>query len=240
MRMNAVNPFSDPEFKKQLLEKEKGGAVDHNSAEDYEILQPADDDISKEFKSVIGNAPKIPNAKEIKNIILDASAISANQKEQKALELTQKLNQVFTEYNKEYGLDLHVDFSSLSNTLVNVADPKSRHILELYVSEIFKSIRPILILNMISKLCLCIDYILDPKKLFGGEFTLQDSFIACEKIMQFISQLEEMRDQIQISGSDLELKKIAEETGNQELASPEAQKTVQEFLKLFQKEQGIE
>lgn len=235
MRMNAVNPFSDPEFKKQLLEKEGKAA----NSDDYEILQP-EEDLSGEFKNIISSAPKIPHSKDIKNIIMDASAISANQKEQKALELTQKLNQVFTGYNKEYGLDLHVDFSSLSNTLVNVADPKSRHILELYVSEIFKSIRPILILNMISKLCLCIDYILDPKKLFGGEFTLQDSFIAVEKIMDFISRLEEMKSDIQVSGSDLELKKIAEETGNQELASPEAQKTVQEFLKLFQREQGIE
>ena len=235
MRMNAVNPFSDPEFKKQLLEKEGKAAT--SSGDDYEILQP-EEDISKDLRGIIAGAPKIP--KQVSNIIMDASAIASNQKEQKALELTNKLNQVFTRYNKEYGLDLHVDFSSLSNTLVNVADPKSRHILELYVSEIFKSIRPILILNMISKLCLCIDYILDPKKLFGGEFTLQDSFIAVEKIMDFISRLEEMKSDIQVSGSDLELKKIAEETGNQELASPEAQKTVQEFLKLFQKEQGIE
>lgn len=235
MRMNAVNPFSDPEFKKQLLEKEGKAAT--SSGDDYEILQP-EEDISKDLRGIIAGAPKIP--KQVSNIIMDASAIASNQKEQKALELTNKLNQVFTRYNKEYGLDLHVDFSSLSNTLVNVADPKSRHILELYVSEIFKSIRPILILNMISKLCLCIDYILDPKKLFGGELTLQDSFIAVEKIMDFISRLEEMKSDIQVSGSDLELKKIAEETGNQELASPEAQKTVQEFLKLFQREQGIE
>lgn len=235
MRMNAVNPFSDPEFKKQLLEKEGKTA---NNSEDYEILQP-EEDLSKNFKNIISGAPKIP--KGVSNIIMDASAIASSQKEQKALELTNKLNQVFTGYNKEYGLDLHVDFSSLSNTLVNVADPKSRHILELYVSEVFQSIRPILILNMISKLCLCLDYILDPARLFdSSQMTLQDSFIAVEKILFYIEQLDSMKDSIVVKGSDLELKKIAEETGNQELASPEAQKTVQEFLKLFQKEQGIE
>ena len=235
MRMNAVNPFSDPEFKKQLLEKEGKTA---NNSEDYEILQP-EEDLSKNFKNIISGAPKIP--KGVSNIIMDASAIASSQKEQKALELTNKLNQVFTGYNKEYGLDLHVDFSSLSNTLVNVADPKSRHILELYVSEVFQSIRPILILNMISKLCLCLDYILDPARLFdSSQMTLQDSFIAVEKILFYIEQLDSMKDSVVVKGSDLELKKIAEETGNQELASPEAQKTVQEFLKLFQKEQGIE
>lgn len=235
MRMNAVNPFSDPEFKKQLLEKE--GKTASNS-EDYEILQP-EEDVSDSFKSMISGAPKIP--KQVSNIILDASAISANQKEQKALELTNKLNQVFTKYNKEYGLDLHVDFSSLSNTLVNVADPKSRHILELYVSEIFKSIRPILILNMISKLCLLVDYLLRPENLFDkSQLSIQDSFIIVEKLLFYLEQLDSLKGSITIQGSDLELKKIAEETGNQELASPEAQKTVQEFLKLFQKEQGIE
>lgn len=237
MKMNAVNPFSDPEFKKQLLEKEGKAAV-QGSSEDYEVLQP-EEDISKGFKGIISSAPKIP--KQVSNIIMDASAIASNQKEQKALELTNKLNQVFTRYNKEYGIDLHVDFSSLSNTLVNVADPKSRHILELYVSEVFQSIRPILILNMISKLCLCLDYILDPSRLFdSSQMTLQDSFIAVEKILFYIEQLDSMKDSIVVKGSDLELKKIAEETGNNELSSPEAQKTVQEFLRLFQKEQGIE
>lgn len=235
MRMNAVNPFSDPEFKKQLLEKE--GKTASNS-EDYEILQP-EEDVSDSFKSMISGAPKIP--KQVSNIILDASAISANQKEQKALELTNKLNQVFTKYNKEYGIDLHVDFSSLSNTLVNVADPKSRHILELYVSEVFQSIRPILILNMISKLCLLIDYLLKPENLFDkSQLSIQDSFIIVEKLIYYINEMESLKETIAIPGSDLELKKIAEETGNQELASPEAQKTVQDFLKLFQRENGIE
>lgn len=236
MRMNAVNPFSDPEFKKQLLEKEGKAA----NSDDYEILQP-EEDLSGEFKNIISSAPKIPHSKDIKNIIMDASAISANQKEQKALELTNKLNQVFTRYNKEYGIDLHVDFSSLSNTLVNVADPKSRHILELYVSEVFQSIRPILILNMISKLCLIVDRALDISNVFdSSQMTIQDLFIVIEKLLQYIEMLDNLRESVVIKGSDLELKKISEETGNQELASPEAQKTVQEFLKLFQREQGIE
>ena len=171
--IGTVNPFSDPEFKKQILGKE-GRAVDDPG--DYEILQP-EEDVSKNLKNIIGSAPVLP--KTARNIIMDASAIASNQKEQKALELTHKLNEVFTSYNKEYNIDLHVDFGSLSNTLVNVANPKSRHILELYVSEVFQSIRPILILNMISKLCLCIDYILDPMRLFdSSQMTLQDSFIA--------------------------------------------------------------
>lgn len=228
-----ANPFNDPEFKKQILGKE--GKVGDDSA-DYEILQ--DEDMSNSLNNIISNKPTLP--KSAKNIILDASAIASNQKEERALELTQKLNEVFTKYNKTYKTDLHVDFSSLSNTLVNVSDPKSRHILELFLSEVFQSIKPILILNMIQKLCLAIDYILDPKRLFdSSQMTTQDVFIAVSKIMEYIEFLEEMRKSIVIPGSDLELKKIAEESESEELNSPESKKIINDFMKLFQKENGI-
>lgn len=231
--MMQANPFNDPEFKKQILGKE--GKVGDDSA-DYEILQ--DEDVSNSLKNIISNRPTLP--KSARNVILDASAIASNQKEEKALELTQKLNEVFTRYNKTYNTDLHVDFSSLSNTLVNVSDPKSRHILELFVSEVFQSIKPILILNMIQKLCLAIDYILDPKRLFdSSQMTTQDVFIAVSKIMEYIEFLEEMRKSVVIPGSALELKKIAEESETEELSSPESKKVIDDFMKLFQQENGI-
>lgn len=231
--MLRANPFNDPEFKKQILGKEGKGGDD---SADYEILQ--DETVSSNLKNIISNKPILP--KSAKNIILDASTISSNQKEEKALELTQKLNEVFTRYNKTYNTDLHVDFSSLSNTLVNVSDPKSRHILELFVSEVFQSIKPILILNMIQKLCLAIDYILDPKRLFdSSQMTTQDIFIAVSKIMEYIEFLEEMRKSVVIPGSDLELKKLAEDTDNEELSNPESKKVIDDFMKLFQRENGI-
>lgn len=58
--------------------------------------------------------------------------------------------------------------------------------------------------------------------------------------MQFIQQLEDMKSQIIVKGSDLELKKIAEETGNEELNSEESKQVVADFMRLFQKEHGIE
>lgn len=57
--------------------------------------------------------------------------------------------------------------------------------------------------------------------------------------MQFIQQLEDMKSQIIVKGSDLELKKIAEESGNEELNSEESKQIVADFMRLFQKEHGI-
>ena len=58
--------------------------------------------------------------------------------------------------------------------------------------------------------------------------------------MQFIQPLEDMKSQIIVKGSDLELRKIAEESGNEELNSEESKQIVADFMRLFQKEHGIE
>ena len=228
-----ANPFNGSKIKEMILGKEGRASSDSDS---YEIVQP-DEDMSGDLKNIIASTPKIP--KEAKNMILDASAIAKNDKEKKAVEINLALNDIFTKYNKEYGTDLHIDFTSLSKTLVNVADPETRRILELYLSEVFQSIRPILILHMISKLSLAIDYILDPNRLFGGEMTIQDTFIAVEKIMQFIQQLEDMKDEIIVKGSDLELRKIADSKAGDEFDNPESKKAISDFLDLFRKDNGL-
>lgn len=231
--MNLINPFSDDSFKKQLLDEEglsEGG-------DDYEVLPP-DDDEKVVFGNIISAAPKIPSG--VKNVIYDASSLAKSDKEKKAQDLNLALNDIFTKYNKEYGTDLQIDFSSLSRTLVNVSDPKSRRTLELYLSEVFQSIRPVLLLHMISKLSLAIDYILDPERMFGGELQLTDVWVSVEKILQYIQQLEDMKDQILIKGSGLELSKLGNQDNSMSASEMENNEIVQDFMKLFKKDNGLD
>ena len=210
--------FSSDSFKKQVLESEGINCEEDN------------------FKSLIQSAPQIP--KGVKNIIQDASILSRNDKEQRAQELNMSLNQVMTKYNKEYGLDLNIDFSSMSRTLVAISDPKDRRTLELYLSEIFQSIRPMLILQMISKLSLAIDYVMDPQRMFSGELQLSDIWICIEKILQYIQQLEDMKNDILIKGADLELKKLGDQKERED-TSIENSDVVKDFMKMFKKDNGL-
>lgn len=213
------NPFSDPEFKKMLLEEE-GKEI-----------------ISAPMKDLVSSAPSIPS--KAKNMILDASAISSSVNSQKAFEMTNALNNVFTKYNQEYGTDLSIDFSSLSNTLINVSDPSKRQVLELYVSEVFKSIRPILLLHLIQKLSLALDYVLDPARMFSGELSLPDMFLVIEKLNSYIISLNDYLPEVTIAGSDQILKKLAEENRNEEINSPESKKAVDDFMSLLRRDIGL-
>lgn len=226
--MESINPFADPEFKKTLMEKE---GLSSEPDDTIEELEP------EELKTIIQGAPVIPKA--AKNMILDASAMSKGVQERKVKEMESSLNQVLSNYNKEFGLDLHLNLADLSKSLVLVSDDKNRRILELYLSKIYKSIKPILYLHLIQKLSLTIDYVLDPQRLFGNEgLSSADYFIVVEKLIQYIDQLSQLRGEIEISGDSLELKKIAEEDTGVDLSDAESQRTVEEFMRLFRKESG--
>lgn len=176
--MLSVNPFNDPETKKQILGDAGVTPID----EDYEIYDPSEDqpkDLS-DFQNIISSAPIIPKATAgaVKTVIRDAGALLKDSQEAKAQQMNLALSDVMTKYNQEYGLDLHVDFGSLSRTLVACADTKQQQVLQLYVSKIFRGIRPLILLNMISKLTLALDVLLSPDKLLNpNELSLTDLFL---------------------------------------------------------------
>lgn len=220
------NPFNSPEFRKQLLEKE--GISLANNSDGVEIIEDDEFDV----KSLIKSAPQMP--KSAKNIITDASVLAKNQKEAKALEMASALNSVFTQYNEKYGTNLSIDFDNLSNTLINVADPDKRRVLELYVSEVFKSIRPILLLHVLQRLTIALDFALDPNRLLDtNQFSAADSVVLIEKLMDFIQQIDSMIKDIEIPDSDKILRKLADSKDDINFNDPGNKQVINDFLTLL-------
>lgn len=231
--LKSVNPFDNEEIKQQILKKE--GRIE---IEEAEVLGDEEDTSPESLKSMITAAPTLP--KSAKNIIMDANAMSLAEKDKKNEELTQAIESVFTKYNEEYGLELSVDTRNLSQALVDVGDPKKRQILELYLSETFKSIKPILLLNLMQKLMLVMDYCLKPENLLNpNQFTSSDIILIVGKLMEYSQQLGDMMDQLTIKDSDKLLKKMAEENDNTDMESEDSKNMVRNFMDLFKKDSGI-
>jgi hypothetical protein len=239
---DSVNPFDDPIFKKAVLSKEMGNDRDYelmmnedniDKVSDVDIIPASDNSTS--ISDLLNSVPKIPKA--AKNVIVDASAVAKNQKEEKEQEMMTALSNVFTKYNKEYGTSLQIDFNNLSKTLINVADPEKRHTLELYVSEIFKSIKPVLLLHLISRLSLAMDYVLKPERMFDqSQLSIPDLFLVIEKLQEYIMNLNEIIKTSTIDDSDQILKKLAENKENSVMDNPESKQTIQDFMSLFKAE----
>jgi len=229
--LKSVNPFDNEDIKQQILKKE--GRLE---IEEAEVIE--DENTPESLKQMITAAPTLP--KSAKNIIMDANAMSLAEKDKKNEELTQAIESVFTKYNEEYGLELSVDTRNLSQALVDVGDPKKRKILELYLSETFKSIKPILLLNLMEKLMLVMDYCLKPENLLNpNQFTSSDIILIVGKLMEYSQQLGDMMDQLTIKDSDKLLKKMAEENDNTDMESEDSKNMVRNFMDLFKKDSGI-
>lgn len=223
------NPFNSPEFRKQLLEKE-GINIDNNNDSDIDLIESEEGDF--DIKSMIKSAPQMPSSAS--RIIQDASVLAKNQKEAKALELKNSLNTVFTKFNEKYGTDLNIDFDNLSNTLVNISMPDKRQILELYVSEVFRSMRPILLLHIMERLVLAVDYALDPTRLFDpNQFSATDSILIVEKLLQYVQDLNCMIKEVEIPDSDKILRKLADEKNDVNFNDPENKQMITDFLNML-------
>ena len=209
-----MNPFNSKEFKEKILAKEGK----QEASDDYELF----DDIIEEksdLKNIIVGAPSIPK---------------------KAAEMELALNDIFTSYNKQYGIQLNLDLHSLSNTLATVAtDPKSTRVLELYTSRIYRNAKAVLSLHLIQRLSLVIDYVTRPENMLdSSELTLADKFLVIEKLISYIQTLGDLKDTMEIEGDDLELQKLAEENSDLDFDSEESKEAINNFMKLFNNEFG--
>ena len=83
----------------------------------------------RDFKNLISSAPVLP--KSAKTVIADASLIAKGEREKAEKEMKLAVSEVFTKYNKEYGLNLNINLDNLSESLTLVADPDNRKVLEL-------------------------------------------------------------------------------------------------------------
>lgn len=232
--MNVANPFNDEAFKKEILQREGILSVSGDgSSDEYEEVP----DEKVDLRSVITSKPLMPD-KAAKNLILDAGMIAKNEREKKAIEIEQSLNNVLTEYNEKYGLNLNLSLSDFSKSLAQVADPKNRRILELYVSEVYGSVKSLLYLHLIQKIMLVVDYILDPSRLLSPDNNLQpaDYFIIVEKLIGYVNMISDMSKEVSVKGSDLELKQLAEKNSEVDFESEDSKMAIAAFMNLFNKE----
>jgi hypothetical protein len=189
---------------------------------------------------MLASAPQLP--KSAKNVILDSTAILKKDKEAKAKEFNLALNSIITNYNEKYGTNISLDLDSISNSMVAVSDPDQRKVLELYVSEVFKSIKPLLLMHILGRLVICIDYVLDPKRLLDGNngLSLPDMFLVIEKLISYSASIDELVKDTSTPDSDAILQKLADEKNDSSINSPESKEAVENFMRLFKKDAGIE
>ena len=229
--MNSINPFNDPEFKKEFL-KDKGLLKeDEHVDESYEILPP-EDEPGKMINPVdiIKSQSKIPSS--VGTIIHDVSSMRKPDKVQRTKEIKSALNKVFTDYNQQYGLNIHLNLDNTASMLAELSDPDTSRAFQLYISQMFTSFRSILYMRVMQGCLLLVDELLAPKNLLGDEnLSLSDKWIIIDKIADLFMKFEEFKSSIEIKGAGEELKQISEnKSGIKDTGDVRDQENVRAFM----------
>lgn len=220
------NPFGSDDLRNKILAKEGRLDIDNQSQDNGDLM------------GIISSAPVIPNS--AKNVILDSKAMAIANRKEKEGEIAVAITDMLTDLNEQYDLDLDgININNFTQTLANVIDPKKREILELYVSEISKSIKPVLYLHILQRLMLVMDNVLSPEVLFSNEFSAPDKVLLLEKIVAMAGELSDALEEMKVENSDAVLKKIAETKNDENLESPESKKIIEEFMSMFKKDKGL-
>lgn len=220
------NPFGSDDLRNKILAKEGRLDIDNQSQDNDDLM------------GIISSAPVIPNS--AKNVILDSKAMAIANRKEKEGEIAVAITDMLTDLNEQYDLDLDgININNFTQTLANVIDPKKREILELYVSEISKSIKPVLYLHILQRLMLVMDNVLSPEVLFSNEFSAPDKVLLLEKIVAMAGELSDALEEMKVENSDAVLKKIAETKNDENLESPESKKIIEEFMSMFKKDKGL-
>ncbi len=220
------NPFGSDDLRNKILAKEGRLDIDSQSQDNDDLM------------GIISSAPVIPNS--AKNVILDSKAMAIANRKEKEGEIAVAITDMLTDLNEQYDLDLDgININNFTQTLANVIDPKKREILELYVSEISKSIKPVLYLHILQRLMLVMDNVLSPEVLFSNEFSAPDKVLLLEKIVAMAGELSDALEEMKVENSDAVLKKIAETKNDENLESPESKKIIEEFMSMFKKDKGL-
>lgn len=199
--MEITNPFDNPDMRNYLMSKE--GVKDNTDAI---IPEPVDD-----LEMIASHAPKIPKSNQIQNIIHDADSLVRQSNDQRSAEIAASMNELLSQYNDKFGLNLSLNLDSMSKSLVMVADPTSRRALELAVSEIFGGMKSLIYLRMISGLNLLTEELFSANSLLSNELSLPDKFTLFSKLLEYTAMLEELNKSIHITGAQQELAQLGKE-----------------------------
>lgn len=133
--------------------------------------------------------------------------LNAN-KAQKA-QVAQMFNQLFTDLNTKYGLNVTLDFDSFSKSLSYVIEPTKKRALEYYLSEAYGRFRVVLYGQYLQAIALLSAQILDPAYLLSDSMTYDQKLDTMQKLYEFMSTMNEIYKEVNIPDTEMKLEKLS-------------------------------
>lgn len=194
-----MEKFTDP-FKqdtgkfKQLLDEDSAPVC-----EEAEIIE-AESVLSN--GTVKGLPPSIFKAVKDQQAKLDVDKVKKGQ-------VAKAFNQLFSDLNNKYGLNVSLDFDSFTNNLNFMIEPKNKRAAEYYLSEAYGSFRVALYGQFLNAIALLSAQILDPQYLLSESMTYDQKMDTVERLFNFMNTMNEIYKEVNIPDTQMKLEKLS-------------------------------
>jgi hypothetical protein len=194
--MSYTDPFKqDTSRYKQLLD-EDSGTVDPT----VEVINDQEDILDR--GTVKGLPPSIFHAVKEQQRKLDLN-------QEKKKEVAAVFNNLFSDLNSKYGLEVSMNFDSFTGNLSYMIEPNNKRAAEYYLSEAYGSFRVALYGQFLQAIALLASQILDPQYLLSESMTYEQKLDTMDRLYQFMATMNEIYKEVNIPDTEMKLEKMS-------------------------------
>lgn len=203
--MEMFDPFkTDTNKYKEMLNQDSQPKNQPQYAE-YEDVTNAEDLLNKNTFTLPPNTFRA---------VQDAQNRLAQDKEKRD-QVANMFNNLFSELNQKYGLNVQFDFDSFSNSIQYIIQPQNKRAMEMYLSEAYGRFRVVLYQRYLQAIALLSSQILDPAYILSDSMTYADKLEIMKQLYEFMKTMNEIYEQVNIPDTELKLEKISEDNHSQ-------------------------
>lgn len=150
----------------------------------------------------------------------------------KLVESINNITETYESFGKEYGIDLKYDIRSVSSTFKSIITSNQELVFKLYLSKAFSKVKLSIFNKILIAIATLVDRITQKEILESDNIELGVQLV--EKLLEMMTTLNEMSEQIEIKSVDTVLKKVSEEissSSSEEGASDLSKLDVMSLLK---------
>lgn len=206
--MQFTDPFdADTSKFKKLIDKDE-----YPDTAEYEEIKDDSSENQPSGSEILDKATVKGLPPQVFKLAKAKEAEAAKVKGQKEAVKTM-FNQLFADLNQKYGLNVHFDVDSLSNSVNYIIEPKNKKAMEYYLSEAYGRYRVILYQQYLQAIALLSNQILDPAYILSDSMTYDQKLDTLERLYQFMVSMNDIYKEVNIPDTDMKLEKIS--TDNQ-------------------------
>ena len=127
-------------------------------------------------------------------------------------EVSRVYSELVSSLNKEYNLDVCLDFDSFTNSITNLTSDRSEKAAEYYLSKVYGKVRVVMYQQYLRAISLLASQILDPKYMLSESMTYADKMDMMTRVLDMMGKMNEIYGQVKIPDTESKLKKLSEES----------------------------